>query len=202
MRSMLLQSAAASIALLAAASLASAQAPQSVPQEPQNSAGHSAQQTPSGQGGKEEPGSHSSIGSTADPNAVFVNGALNVPGAPANTDTVPAKFSAKNAADDKLITVAYTFKILPDDQRKAIYQALKDAQPMTVPRADIGNQLPASLELRPVPSELTARVPHTDGYLYAVSDQRVMLVSPATRIVVAVYPEDEMNTVGSGDSAR
>ena len=45
-------------------------------------------------------------------NAVFVNGALAVPGAPANTDTVPAKFSAKNAADDKLITLAYTFKTL------------------------------------------------------------------------------------------
>src|SRR5262249_49570553 len=48
-------------------------------------------------------------------NAVFVNGALAVPGAPANTDTVPAKFSAKNAADDKLITIAYTFKTLTDD---------------------------------------------------------------------------------------
>ena len=29
-------------------------------------------------------------------NAVFVNGALAVPGAPANTDTVPAKFSAND----------------------------------------------------------------------------------------------------------
>jgi hypothetical protein len=32
-------------------------------------------------------------------NAVFVNGALAVPGAPTNPDTVPAKFSAKNAAE-------------------------------------------------------------------------------------------------------
>jgi hypothetical protein len=40
----------------------------------------------------------------------LVNGALTVPGAPANTNTVPAKFSAKNA----------------DDERRAIYQALKD----------------------------------------------------------------------------
>jgi hypothetical protein len=35
-------------------------------------------------------------------NNALVNGALAVPGAPANTETVPAKFSAKNAADDKL----------------------------------------------------------------------------------------------------
>ena len=57
---------------------------------------------------------------------VFVNGTLAVPGAPQHTDTVPAKYSPQNAADDKLITLAYTFKALPDDQRQAIYQALKD----------------------------------------------------------------------------
>jgi hypothetical protein len=202
MRSNLLQSAAVSLVLLAGTSLANAQAPQSTAKEPQNSAAQEAQQTVPGKAGAEEPGSHAASARVADPNAVFMNGALNVPGAPANTDTVPAKFSAKNAADDKLITVAYTFKILPDDQRQAIYQALKDTQPMTVPRADIGSELPATIDLRAVPSELAKRVPHADGYLYAVSDQRVMLVSPDTRIVVAVYPEDEMNTVGSGNSAR
>jgi hypothetical protein len=198
----ILSRSALALVLLAGASVANAQSSQSIPKEPQNAAGHQAQQTPSGQGGKEEPGSHASIGSAGDPNAVFVNGALDVPGAPPNTDTVPAKFSTKNAADDKLITVAYTFKILPHDQRQAIYQALKDTQPMLVPRADIGNELPTSVELRAVPGELAKRVPHADGYLYAVSDQRVMLVSPATRIVVAVYPEDDMNTVGSGNSTQ
>src|SRR5262249_31402022 len=35
------------------------------------------------------------------PQPAFVNGALAVPGAPANTDTIPAKFSEKNAADDR-----------------------------------------------------------------------------------------------------
>src|ERR1700751_2221922 len=75
-----------------------------------------AQQTPSGKRGKEEPSSHAA---TAQPqqNAVFVNGALAVPDAPANTDTVPAKFSAKNAADDALITIAYTFKTQNDEKR-------------------------------------------------------------------------------------
>src|SRR5260221_13517949 len=80
-------------------------------------------------------------------NAVFVNGALAVPGAPANTDTVPAKFSAKNAADDKLIIIAYTFKTLTDEQRRAIYQALKD-QPSSAFNADVGTELPRSEERR------------------------------------------------------
>ncbi len=99
----------------------------SAAQQPQRSQQDNAQQTPSGKMGKEEPSSHAA---TAQPqqNAVFVNGALAVPDAPANTDTVPAKFSQKNAADDELITIAYTFKTLGDDERRAIYEALKGQQ--------------------------------------------------------------------------
>jgi LTXXQ motif family protein len=76
---------------------------------------------------QQQPPPNASLPPDASPpaNAVFVNGVLAVPGAPANTDTVPAKFSARNAADDKLITIAYTFKTLTDEERRAIYQALK-----------------------------------------------------------------------------
>jgi hypothetical protein len=87
-------------------------------------------------------------------NAVFVNGALAVPGAPANTDTVPAKFSTKNAADDELITIASTFKTLTDDERRAIYQSLKDQPAGSTFNADIGTKMPPGIELRPVPDEV------------------------------------------------
>ena len=43
------------------------------------------------------------------------------------TDTVPAKFSEQNADDDKLSIAAYTFKLLTEEQRRAIYTALKGA---------------------------------------------------------------------------
>ena len=89
-------------------------------------------------------------------NNALVNGALAVPGAPANTDTVPAKFSVKNAADDKLITVAYTFKTLTDDERRAIYQALKD-QRSSAFNADGGTEVPPGIELRPVPNNTASR---------------------------------------------
>src|SRR5260370_630162 len=116
-----------------------------------------AQQTQSGQTGAEEPSSHAP---SANPlaNAVFVNGALAVPDAPANTDTVPAKFSPKNAADDALIIVAYTFRTLTDEQRRAIFEALKD-QPASAFNADVGTELPPGIELRPVPNEVAARAP-------------------------------------------
>ena len=117
--------------------------------------------------------------------AVFVNGALAVPGAPANTDTVPAKFSTKNADDDALITVAYTFKTLTDDERRAIFEALK-GQPAAAVNADVGTELPPGIELRPVPNEVTERVPQTRDYRYAVGNGRVLLVG-TSRIVVGVF---------------
>jgi hypothetical protein len=108
-----------------------------------------------------------------------------VPGAMPGSDTVPSTLSEKNAADDKLITVAYTFKNLNDEQRRAIYEALK-AQPSSgpAPSAELGVELPSSVELRPVPREVVRQVPQTEGYHYAVSVDKVLLVSPANRIVV------------------
>src|SRR6478609_6435051 len=102
------------LTLLGAVGIAAAQqSPAAEPQQQQEKA----QQTPSGKMGKEEPSSHAPSDKPAE-NSVFVNGALAVPGAPANTDTVPAKFSEQNAADDKLSIAAYTFKLLTEDQRR------------------------------------------------------------------------------------
>lgn len=147
-----------------------------------------AQQTPSGKTGTEEPSSHAPSPQNA-PQDVFVNGALAVPGAPAESDTVPAKFSTRNAADDQLITVAYTFKTLTADQRRAIYQALKDQAAGLAFNADIGTELPLAVDLRAVPDQLIASVPQTRDYRYTVADNRVLLVSPTTRIVVGVFPD-------------
>src|SRR5262245_24612093 len=120
-------------------------------------------------------------------NAVFVNGVLAVPGAPANTDTVPAKFSASNAADDKLITIAYTFKTLKDDERRAIYQALK-GQPAAAFNADVGTKVPPGVELHLVSNEVAARVPQTRGYRYVVAKDHVLLVG-TSRIVVGIFAD-------------
>jgi hypothetical protein len=112
-----------------------------------------AQQTPSGKMGKEEPSSHAETAKPQD-SAALINGALAVPGAATDTDTIPAKFSEKNAADDRLITVAYTFKLLNPEQRSAIYQALKGQPGGTAFKADIGTELPLAIELRAVPDEM------------------------------------------------
>jgi hypothetical protein len=101
---------------------------------------------------------------------------------------VPAKFSKKNAADDELIIVAYTFKTLTDDERRAIYQALKGQPTGSTFNADVGTELPPGIELRPVPNEVAARVPQTKDYRYAVANDRVLLVG-TSRIVVGVFTD-------------
>src|SRR5262250_3173344 len=180
----LLRTSALALAFAAIAGLAAAQQQPPPADAQQQSQQEKAQQTPSGQMGKEEPSSHAP--SAAPPaNAVLVNGALAVPDAPA-TDMVPAKFSAKNAADDALITIAYTFKTLTDDERRAVYQSLKDQPAGSAFNADPG------IELRPVPEEVAARIPQTRDYRYAVGMDRVLLVGTG-RLVVGVFADEPVS---------
>jgi Protein of unknown function (DUF1236) len=175
-------------ALSCGVAAADAQQPPPAADGPQQAQQERAQQTPSGKSGKEEPSSHAPS-ATQD---VFVNGTLAVPGAPAESDTVPAKFSARNAADDALITVAYTFKTLTTDQRRAIYQALKDQPAGRAFNAAIGDELPLAVDLHAVPDQVIASVPQTRDYRYTVVDNRVLLVSPTTRIVVGAFPDEKV----------
>ena len=64
------------------------------PTTSQDGQGDKATHSVSGRGGTEEPGSHAPSQDTA----VLVNGNWNVSGAPADSQTVPAKFSKRNDA--------------------------------------------------------------------------------------------------------
>jgi hypothetical protein len=185
--------------LLGATVVAPAQQPSPPADAQQQSQQEKAQQTQSGKTGTVEP---SALAPTDKPpaNAVFFNGALAVPDAPANSQTVPAKFSAQNAAADKLVILAYTFKMLSEEERGAIYQALKDQPAGQAFNADIGVELPPAVELHPMPAEVANRVPQTKDYRYAVSDNRVLLVAPINRVVVGVFPD--ANAIEAGEGRR
>jgi len=114
-----------------------------------------------------------------------------VPGAMPGSDTVPSMISAKNAADDKLPTAAYTFKELTGDQRRAIYQlitgkSLNAAPPSAATAAEISTVLPTSVALSAMPGDVTAQIPQTAGYEYAMAGQKLLLVGPVNRVVVGV----------------
>jgi len=171
------------VALLAGLGVALAQQPQATDDQQKKS-----QQTESGKMGTDEPSAQAPSAKPQD-TTVLVNGALAVPGASADSETVPAKFSEKNAADDKLITTAYTFKNLTDEQRRAIYQALKGKPAGSAPNEDVGTQLPAAVESSAMPDDVSAKVPQTKDFHYIVTDRNVLLVSPVSRIVVGVVTQ-------------
>jgi hypothetical protein len=183
--------------LLGGTSVAPAQQPSPPADAQQQSQQEKAQETQSGKTGKDEPSAHAPSDKPA-ANAVFFNGALAVPDAPANSQTVPAKFSAQNADDDKLVILAYTFKMLSDEERRAIYEALKDQPAGQAFNADIGVKLPSAVELHPMPAEVANRVPQTRDYRYAVADNRILLVAPINRVVVGVFPDAKALEAGQG----
>ena len=69
------------------------------------------------QGGKEEPGSHPAAPATN--TDVFVDGKLAVPGAPADSQTVPSKVSERNARLDAMPIMALPLA-LTDEQKQQI----------------------------------------------------------------------------------
>jgi Protein of unknown function (DUF1236) len=138
-------------------------------------------------------------GTVASPNAIQprapastpTGGVQPVPGAMPGSDTVPSAMSAKNAADDKLPIAAYTFKELTGDQRRAIYQTitrktLNAAPPSAASAAEFGSELPTSVALSAIPGEMTAQIPQTTGYEYAMVGDKLLLVSPVNRVIVGI----------------
>ena len=53
-----------------------------------------------------------------------------------------------------------------------------------------------------MPNEVAARVPQTKDYRYAVTNDRVLLVSSPTRVVVGVFTDGagQAGTVGAGQA--
>ena len=112
-----------------------------------------------------------------------------VPGAMANGQSVPSTISKANAEADKLIIIAYTFRTLTDEQRTAIWNALKGQPKGKAFNAEVGNVLPHQVKLETIPNAVAQQAPQTEGYRYAVAGDRILLVSPISPIVVGVVKE-------------
>jgi hypothetical protein len=117
-----------------------------------------------------------------------------VPGAMPGSDAVPSRLSEKNAADDKLPVLAYTFKDLSTDQRRAIYQAVGAKPPASAATAaaglsgaDLGSVLPESIPLAAMPESVVSQLPRTKGFQYVKAGDKLLVVAPANRIVVGVF---------------
>jgi hypothetical protein len=139
------------------------------------------QRTESGKAGKEEPSSHLPSDQPTE-NAVFINGALNVPGTPPDGETVPAKFSEHNAALDDVPMMERPL-VLTDDQKRRIYDTVSGAnRPVANVDAGPASMLPASVELFELPPEI-ADIPALLGLKYIRLADKVLLVRPPNKTV-------------------
>jgi hypothetical protein len=143
-------------------------------------------------GAQVAPGEPKSV-STPQTGPAFVNGALAAPGADKDAQTVPAKFSAKNDAEDHLPVIAFTFKNMSDEQKRAIVASVKDAKtsPPKGPAAPEAYatpsmQLPALSDIRALPDSITSQMPELKPYRYATIGDKVLLVAPTNMVVVSV----------------
>jgi len=138
----------------------------------------------SGRAGKQEP-----LPQATTDGAVFVNGALNVPGAPKDSQTVPAKFSERNAALDRLPTMAAPLR-LSDEQRRKILATIRAGNaPVANVNTSVAEQLPSDVEIRDIPDAVARDLPEVNTLKYARAGDRVLLVDPPNRIVVAEIKE-------------
>jgi|KBSMisStaDraftv2_1062788.scaffolds.fasta_scaffold89862_3 hypothetical protein len=160
---------------------ASPEASKAPPTTSEQQKGEQAVGSKSGQNGKEEPGSHSPT--DAKPEPVFVNGALNVPGAPADSQTVPAKFSQRNDALDHMPIMAMGALALTDEQKKAIVAGVKLAnRPVQSTAAKPAEELPWTVTVHDL--GVSANDKALAGLGYVRTQDRILLVDAPNRIVI------------------
>ncbi len=166
------------LVLLAGVSVAAAQQQandpnQQAPANPQGDGPFKSQQ-----GGKEEPGSHSSGASSI---AVFVDGRLAVPGAPADSQTVPSKVSERNAALDKVPIMAAPVA-LTDEQKKQILNSTT-TMPLSQISAKPADMLPATTQVSELPANVKAAVPMASDLGVIRTSDKIFLVRAPSMVV-------------------
>jgi hypothetical protein len=176
----------ATLAILLTVGFAAAQQGGNLASPEQKAEQEKAQQTKAGQTGTTEPSSHAE---TAPPNEswVFWNGRLTAPGAPADSQTVPAKFSQRNNSLDELPTMAFPLP-LTDEQRQRIRAAVSKV-PVESSNARPADLLPSGLNVRELSDQITTEIPATLNLGYVRTSDRILLISPPSRIVVGEIPD-------------
>jgi hypothetical protein len=141
-------------------------------------------QTKPGQNGKEEPSSHEPNTATPNETDIFVNGKLVVPGAPADSQTVPAKFSERNARLDEVPTMALPLG-LSDAQKRDIAQSIaKGNAPVSAVSAKPADILPADTPVTALSDEVKKEAPIIGGLHFIRTRDKILFVRAPNMTVV------------------
>ncbi len=149
----------------------------------QDSQGDKAAHSVSGRAGKEEPGSHAPTQAQGEASPALMNGAWNVPGAPADSQTVPAKFSKRNDAIDRVQIMAMPAMGLSDEQKKAIAASVKAAnRPVQATTAKPSEELPWNVTVHDL--GIAANDPALARMKIVQAQDRILLIDAPNRIVI------------------
>jgi Protein of unknown function (DUF1236) len=80
---------------------------------------------------------------------------------------------------------------LSDEQRGRIYEGVmhvSDAPVAHAPAPGIADALPGGVPLQDLPAGVTREIPLVDGHKFVKFDDRIVVVDPASRVVVAMIP--------------
>ena len=132
------------------------------------------------QGGKEEPGSHAAGASTD----IFVNGKLVVPGAPAQSQTEPAKFSEKNARLDVVPIMAKPLGLSDAQKRRIVASVTQSNAPVAQISAKPADILPATTAVSEFAPDLKSAVPATKDIAFIRTSDKILLVRTPNMIVI------------------
>ncbi len=98
--------------------------------------------------------------------------------------TAPSTVSAENDKLDKLPVIAYSFW-LTDADKKMIIEGVANAPKADVKNAKVSELLPPGVESVSFPAELTQKLPMAGRYAYVKTDNRVLVIEPNLKIIVA-----------------
>jgi len=139
-----------------------------------------------GRAGTQEPSSEQPTAKPED-TVALVNGRLTAPGAPADSQMVPAKFSERNNALDQLPTLAFPLK-LNDDQMQRI-RAVAGKAPLVDVQVKPADRLPGSVSINPMPDPLKQEIQVISNLGFVRTKDRILLVRMLDRVAVQEIPD-------------
>jgi hypothetical protein len=80
---------------------------------------------------------------------------------------------------------------LSDEQRGRIYESvmkIPDVPVADAPPPELAEALPGGVPLQDLPAGVTREVPQVEGHKFVKFDDRILVVDPASRLVVAMIP--------------
>jgi hypothetical protein len=120
------------------------------------------------------------------PGPALVNGRLDVPGAPADSQTVPAKFSARNDKLDHTPVMAMRLG-LTDEQKRTVVESVKSAnQPEQASNAKPADELAWDVTVHDLGA--SASDPALKNLKYVRTKDRILLIDAPNRIVLGEIP--------------